>query len=217
MNILPNRKNFSITGKSSFSVSGFCIKAVELLCLKPILNLAILVILISGCKASKKEEEKHIDVFGYIKGQLRYIDTVPLQILKISKKDSGNADTTKWTVKDVHSLTDAFLKDSPDEDEFNEEFSQYVIADTTLKTISLSYQNTKMISPFERVEAYIDPPSGEFKQVYILKRTGSGAQQERLQLLWYHQQGFTLIKTSTDADGQEQTVVEKVIWQRAGS
>jgi hypothetical protein len=45
-------------------------------------------LLLSHCKNKPKEPKDYIDVSSYLKGQLKYIDTVPFAFLKVVQQDS---------------------------------------------------------------------------------------------------------------------------------
>jgi hypothetical protein len=169
--------------------------------------------LMFGCKSKKKESEKHINVFGYIKGQLRHLDTVPYGILKIKQTDTVISDSAFIDVKKVREMIDPFMKLEPDEDYFNDHYSQSVFGDATIGTITVSYLSKKDTEVIERMDVYANPSNGDIKQVYILKREDPERKTGKQQLLWTHNKGFSIFESTVAKDGSESIVTNKVIWQ----
>jgi hypothetical protein len=169
--------------------------------------------LMLGCKEKKKEADKHIDVFSYLKGQMRYIDTVPRALLKINNPDSNLPDSSYTDIKSVHRLVASFLDNPPNEDAFNDYFKQTVFGDATLGTITISYQNQKQEDIFERIDVYANPVNGDIRQVYILKKGEDASKEGKQQLLWTHNKGFSLITEFKKQDGSDSVLVTKIVWQ----
>jgi hypothetical protein len=166
-----------------------------------------------GCKSEKKENEKHINVFGYIKGQLKHLDTVPYGILKIRQVDTAITDSAFIDVKKVREMIEPFMKLEPDEDYFNDHYSQSVFGDATIGTITVSYLSKNTTEAIERMDVYANPTNGEIKQIYILKREDPEKKTGKQQLLWTHNKGFSIFESSVAKNGSESTITNKVIWQ----
>jgi hypothetical protein len=175
--------------------------------------LLLSLILIISCKSDKKENEKHINVFGYIKGQLKHLDTVPYGILKIKQIDTVITDSVFIDVKKVREMVEPFMELEPDEDYFNDRFTQSVFGDATIGTITVSYLSKKNTEVIERMDVYANPSNGEIKQVYILKREDPEKKIGKQQLLWTHNKGFSIFESSVDKTGSERSITNKVIWQ----
>ncbi len=181
--------------------------------INPFFVLLLAFFLTIGCKSEKKENEKHINVFGYIKGQLKHLDTVPYGILKIGQVDTVITDSVFIDVKKVREMIRPFMEQEPDEDYFNDHFSQSVFGDATIGTITVSYLSKNDTEAIERMDVYANPSNGEIKQVYILKREEPSKKIGKQQLLWTHNKGFSIFTSSISKDGSESTVTSKVIWQ----
>lgn len=181
--------------------------------MNPFIVLLLTLFFIVGCKSEKKENEKHINVFGYIKGQLRHLDTIPYGILKIRQVDTVITDSTFIDIKKVREMVEPFMKLEPDEDYFNDHYTQSVFGDATIGTITVSYLSKNGRDAIERVDVYANPSNGDIKKVYILKREDEAKKTGKQQLLWTHNKGFSIFESSVAKDGSESIVTNKVIWQ----
>ncbi len=173
----------------------------------------VFIFLLMSCKNQKKENEKFINAFAYLKGQLRHLDTVPYGILKIKQIDSVVSDSVYIDVKEVRKMTAPFLALETDEDYFNENFTQSVFGDATIGTITISYQAKKNKEPVERIDVYANPLDGEIKQIYLLKRDDPSGNIGKQQLLWTHNKGFSIFESASNQNSQASNIVYKVILQ----
>lgn len=173
----------------------------------------MLFFLFTSCKNEKKESEKYINVFGYLKGQLRHLDTVPYGILRVKQIDSTVSDSAFIDIKKVREMTDPFLSLEPDENYFNEHFTQSVFGDATIGTITISYLSKSNKERIERMDVYANPLNGEIKQVYLLIREDSAVKTGKQQLLWTHNKGFSIFESMYNRDGKVSNITNKVIWQ----
>lgn len=173
----------------------------------------VLTFLIFGCKDKKKEHEKYIDVFAYVKGQLVHIDTVPYGILSLKLKDTVVIDSAYINAKQLRAIIKPFMDEEPEEDYFNENYTQSSFGDATIGTITISYMSNSSKESIERMDVYANPQTGDIKQVYILKRANEKEKTGKKQLLWSHNQGFTLYESILNSNGEETVMVNKVILQ----
>jgi hypothetical protein len=175
--------------------------------------LPILLLLFFSCKEAKKEHEKHINVFGYIKGQLAHIDTVPYGIVSLKLRDTVAIDSTYIDAKQLRAIVKPFMDEELEEDYFNENFTQSVFGDATIGTITISYLSKREKEPIERMDVYANPQTGDIRQVYILKRANEKEKSGKKQLLWVHNQGFTIYESVLNSNGEESSLINKVILQ----
>ncbi len=176
----------------------------------------ILFVLISltyiSCKRTKKEPKDYIDVSSYLKGQLRYIDTIPFAFLKVVQKDSIYTDSQYITKEQVKDIANQFLVEELEKKNFENNFHETSFADATIHTITITYEATNKNSPITRVDVYVNPEKEQISQLYLIRNQERGDSVVSQQLLWKHNKSFILITSVTKKDGTEKNLTERVIW-----
>ncbi|HMO33498.1 MAG TPA: hypothetical protein PKE63_05810 [Lacibacter sp.] len=157
---------------------------------------------------NKKATNNFIDVAGYLKGQLAYLDTVPHGFLRITGKDGIQTDSSYLKKEDVQQLAAVFIIPQLEKKQLEQDFEETVFADATLQTITITYQPINGNNPVRRIDLYIRPENGQISQLYLVKEEEA----ESRQLLWRHNEGFTTI-TTRNMGVNSQTITEKIIWQ----
>jgi hypothetical protein len=166
-----------------------------------------------SCKQTKKEEDKnYIDVPGYLRGQLKYLDTVPFAFLKLTKKDSIFSDSQFIPKDQVKQLAESFLVDEIKKGNFEKYFTETTIADETLGLLTITYSLTSGKSAVNRIDVYVDPDKERISQLYMVKSESNQDSSAVQQLLWKHNKSFTLITFVSKKDLPEKITAEKVIW-----
>jgi hypothetical protein len=87
----------------------------------------------NSCKNKKQEQKNYIDVSSYMKGQLKYIDTVPFAFLKVVQQDSIYTDSQFISKEQVKAIVQPFLVKELEKKNFEENFKEISFADATLK------------------------------------------------------------------------------------
>lgn len=166
----------------------------------------------SSCKTAKKEPKDYIDVSSYLKGQLKYIDTVPFAFLKVVQQDSIYTDSQFISKEQVKQIVGAFLIEELEKKNFENNFKETSFADATIHTVTITYEAIKSDCPLSRVDVYVNPEKEQVSQVYLVRSEEKGDSTITQQLLWKHNKSFTLITAVSKKDQPETTKTEKVIW-----
>ncbi len=163
----------------------------------------------TSCKnATESEVKNFIDISGYLKGQLAYLDTVPYAFLKVTLKDTVYADSIFLTKKQVNEIINSFLVKELEKKEFEKRFDETTFLDGTINTLTLTYQPKNTSEMIQRVDVYVNPETEQISKIYIVREKDLVSQQ----LLWKHNSSFTLITTTMDKQNNETVKTEKVIW-----
>ena len=165
-----------------------------------------------SCKNTKKEPKDYIDVSSYLKGQLRYIDTIPFAFLKVVQKDSIYTDSQYITKEQVKEIANQFLVEELEKKNFENNFQETSFADATIHTITITYEATNKNSPVTRVDVYVNPEKEQISQLYLVRNQERGDSVVSQQLLWKHNKSFVLITSVIKKDGTEKNITERVIW-----
>lgn len=180
--------------------------------MKKILLILCLSVYLFSCKQKIKEEDKHIDVFGYIKGQLSSFDTVSHDLLLLAGSKSEYLDSSTINVSAAKEMIMIFMKGAPNLEEFQEDYSQTVFGDLTLGNITVSYDCKNQEGVFERIDVYANPENGDIVQVYLLKKGTPKKNEGKQQLLWTHNRSFLLTHSYFKEDGSDSVSIRKVEW-----
>jgi hypothetical protein len=166
-----------------------------------------------SCKSQKKEPKDYIDVSSYLKGQLKYIDTVPFAFLKVAvEQDSIFTDSQFISKEQVKAIIQPFLVKELEKKNFEKNYKETSFADATIETVTITYEAENDKSPVSRVDIYVNPEKEMISQLYLVRHETKGDSVFTQQLLWKHNKSFVLITASAKKNEPENIVTEKVIW-----
>ena len=166
----------------------------------------------NSCKNKKQEPKNYIDVSSYMKGQLKYIDTVPFAFLKVVQQDSIYTDSQFISKEQVNAMIQPFLVKELEKKNFEENFKEISFADATIETVTITYDAVNENSPVSRVDIYVNPEKERITQLYLIRHEQKGDSSVTQQLLWKHNKSFVLITSTAKKDQPEKVITEKVIW-----
>lgn len=166
----------------------------------------------NSCKSQKKEPKDYIDVSSYLKGQLKYIDTVPFAFLKVVQQDSIYTDSQFISKEQVKAIVQPFLVKELEKKNFEDNFNEISFADATIETVTITYEAINEKLPVSRVDIYVNPEKEMISQLYLVRHESKGDSVVTQQILWKHNKSFVLITSTTKKDQPEKIVTEKIIW-----
>lgn len=167
----------------------------------------------NSCKNQKKEPRDYIDVSSYLKGQLKFIDSVPFAFLKVNvEQDSIFTDSQFISKEQVRAIVQPFLVKELEKANFEKYFKETSFADATIETVTITYEAENDQLPVSRVDIYVNPEKERISQLYLVRHEAKGDSLITQQLLWKHNKSFVLITALGKKDEPEHIVTEKVIW-----
>jgi hypothetical protein len=177
--------------------------------------LFLLLLIILGACSNSKSNNKYpaIDVIGYIKGQIKILDSVPYGILKVTERSGQNPDSTYLDKKAFIEHVSPFLHASIDKERLGKEYTETSFADAGLGYVIITYQALEGNAPIQQVSVYIRPDNGSINQVYITGYINPKNELEKNQLLWMHNKGCTIITIQENNIAEPSSITEKIIWQ----
>lgn len=182
--------------------------------MQKLLSLAItffLLALTSCTNKEAKEKANFMDVAGYLKGQLAYLDTVPLALLKTTLRDTIYTDSVFIQKNQLLSLVTPYLSSQLEKGSFENSFEETSFADATINTITLTYNALDKNLPIQRIDVYVNPETEQIKRIYLVRQEQKKDTSVSQQLIWRHNAGCTLITTSQTKQ-QELIRNEKISW-----
>jgi hypothetical protein len=169
---------------------------------------------IVACSGSKsKNEYPAIDVVGYIKGQMKTLDSVPYGLLKVTERSGKLPDSTYLNKASFRSHVTPFLLPGIEKSQLEASYEETSFADANLGYFVITYQAKKEDQEISQVVVYIRPDNNSIHQIYISGKFNPENEGEKKQLLWMHDKGCTIITSNELNSGSETPVTEKLIWQ----
>lgn len=163
---------------------------------------------------SKKQAGPFIDVAGYLKGQLAELDSLGYRLNTVRvNNEYHTADSGTITTEILRKKIKPFLSDALSRRQLEKHFSESVFADAGLLSVTITYTPVTGLSPFQRIDVYVNPSDGSISRVYAAHNSSLGDTLVHTQLLWKHAQTCTLITTRTLQQLPIQTVTETISWQ----
>lgn len=170
------------------------------------------VIAVSSCKNNPaKEKANFMDVAGYLKGQLAYLDTVPLALLKTTLKDTVYTDSVFIQKEQLRSSVASYFQPQLEKENFENSFDETSFLDASINTITLTYQAIDKNLPIQRIDVYVNPETEQIKRIYLVRQEQKKDTSVSQQLLWRHNTGCTFI-TTYQTKQQEIITNEKISW-----
>lgn len=167
----------------------------------------------NSCDNQKKEPKDYIDVSSYLKGQLKYIDSVPFAFLKVVvKEDTIFTDSQFISKEQVRAIIQPFLVKELEKKNFEKNFKETSFADATIETVTITYETENDQLPVSRVDIYVNPEKEMISQLYLIRHETKGDSVFTQQLLWKHNKSFVLVTARAKKNEAENIVTEKVIW-----
>jgi hypothetical protein len=167
-----------------------------------------------SCKESaSKNEYPAIDVTGYLKGQLKFIDTVAYGLLKVTEKEGSAPDSVYLNKQQVKALVDPFLSEEISQEHLETNYTETSFADASTSFVTITYKTKKETSTFQQIDVYIEPQSGAIRQLYLTGFIDTPNGLTRKQLLWFHNKGGNIISTPmNNPPGNLPSITERLIW-----
>jgi hypothetical protein len=167
-----------------------------------------------SCQDKKKNEVyPAIDVIGYLKGQLKTLDSVPYGLLKITELGGQKPDSVYLTKQQFISHVTPFLHPSIDKAHLESDYDETSFADAGLGYIIITYQSKGAQNPIDQIVLYIKPEQQTIHQVYITGHLNPDKENEKKQLLWMHDKGCTIFTTRDHQTEASTGLTERIIWQ----
>ena len=154
-----------------------------------------------------------IDVTGYLKGQLKFIDTVAYGLLKVTEKEGSAPDSVYLNKQQVKAMIEPFLSEEISKEELETAYSETSFADASTSFVTITYKSKEEPSVIQQVDVYIEPQSGDIQQLYITGFFNTPKGLIKKQILWFHNKGGQIITSPIEINsGNAAVVTERLIW-----
>jgi hypothetical protein len=168
----------------------------------------------SACKMSeKKSPYPAIDVLGYLKGQLKTLDSIPYGLLKITEMNGRNPDSTYLNKVSLREHLTPFMIPSISKEQLELKYRETSFADASIGYVVITYQAKDTAEPVSQIDVYVKPENNSIYQIYISGHLSAADTEEKKQLLWTHNKGCVIITGYDNDTAEKSTITEKIIWQ----
>ena len=162
----------------------------------------------------QKKEKAYFPVLDYIQSEIRYVDSLPVGILKYTTRN-GVTDSTYIKPEEFHQLAGEFLSPALAKQTFEKEYNETSFFDNTTQYSSFLYSTNNKELPVQRVDVVVkqeDVVYNKVKSIYMEKFYNNADSSATQKMYWKAGQNFqinTEIKTSNTETITRQI---KVVW-----
>ena len=180
---------------------------------KCIIFLFVCLFIICCGNNQKKNEYPAIDVIGYIKGQLKLLDSIPYGILKVTELQGGRTDSVYIKKNELPGILKSFLSESISKTALEINYEEKSFADAGNQMINITYDAKDKEAVINQITIYVNPSDGNIRLLYINGFFESAGRPIKKQLLWTHNKGFQIISSEGSEHKEGNLITEKYIWQ----
>jgi hypothetical protein len=178
------------------------------------LFLLIVIFIFSDCKQQEqKNEYPAIDVIGYLKGQLKLLDTIPYGILKITEIKDKRADSSYIKKAELNRMLLPFFSEEISKSFLETNYEEKVFADAGSKKVNITYDARNKNATIHHIAVYMDPLTEQISLLYITGFFEESGRIIKKQLLWNHNKGFQIISVTDPTSSESNSFTERIIWQ----
>jgi hypothetical protein len=189
----------------------------------PVFSIALLIV---ACKNEPKknsienapeekvpEKKKYFPVTDFIKKEIRYVDSLPLAIIKYNI-ESNKSDSVFIKPKEFNSIAQEFLPAQLFSPSFEEDFTETSFMDETTQSVTFTYSTPKKNEELRHVDVLVKPTPGlkKVKSVYMEKIINKNDTLIIKKMIWKARRNFNII-TSIQPLGQKAVIKQlKIVW-----
>ena len=160
-----------------------------------------------------EEKKNYFPVQDYIKGEIAYVDSFPMKMMKFSNRN-GHKDSSLIKLAEFDRLSAEFLDPQLEKSNLEKDFSESSFLDQTSQSLTFTYSRKKSQDGIRRIDvlAAQDPAHDKVKSVYIEKVNTSGDSTILKKMFWQSKKNFQIL-TVTQI-GQQPDIINqsKVVW-----
>ncbi len=194
--------------------------------MKILIGFSVLVMM--GCNGAEKEsksvknidtaqkEKSYFPVVDFIRSEIRYVDSLPIAIIKYSTQN-GITDSTIINVDQFHRLAEEFIPAELNKESFEKNFTEMSFFDNTTQFASFLYSTDKKDLQVSRVDVLAKPDDVVYNKVnsiYIEKVIEKPDTSIIRKMYWKAGKNFQINTEIRTADQKIVGNQVKVVWNR---
>jgi hypothetical protein len=150
----------------------------------------------------------------YIEDQVKYVDSTPLAIEKLSFVNGKMVDSAIIGRDEFNQLASAFLETDPNQADNKAKFSEQSFQDLSIDALTFSITATTPNTRLRQGTVLLHPETKKVKHVMLKLEEGNADSSVSSTLLWKHKMYFQKSSTIQYSNGQTTERVIKVIWDK---
>jgi hypothetical protein len=152
-------------------------------------------------------------VADFIKGEINYVDSLPVGIKKYTTKDN-TTDSGYIRLDEFHRLAREFESPELSGTQFEKKFKETSFYDKSTNTATFLYTSTDTANTVQRVDVVTAKGDiyDEVRSIYLEKNSSDGKKSMTKKMYWKPKRNFQIITlTNTNAKKPENELI-KVVW-----
>ena len=178
--------------------------------------------ILSGCKsnpasnaASQQDtsasNKEYYPISGYIKNQLKWLDSVPLAIIKYTTRDH-HTDTSIVEKTDFNTIAEDLSLPDISSSILKKQYDEVSFIDASIGTISLTYSATNDTALIRKADVLLDQNSTAVRTIYLEKISRISDSTCTRKILWTANKNC-LVTTIIQKPGSPESILEeKYVW-----
>jgi hypothetical protein len=162
------------------------------------------------------EKKSFFPVIDFLKGQIRYVDSLPSAILKVAI-NNGKADSSFIERDEFNKLAQDFILPDLEKNSFQKNFKENSFIDQTTQSATFNYTANDAASKLQRVDvlATADEQYSKVKSVFIQQSNSNKDSLTVKKLFWQTNKRLQII-TIKHAAGQQNVISQLLLIWDAG-
>ncbi|MBS1917749.1 MAG: hypothetical protein JST87_15870 [Bacteroidetes bacterium] len=191
--------------------------------MKKIVLHLLLIALFSACKnhspasasnpADSSVKKNYFPVASFIRDEIRYVDSMPLGILKQTIKN-GQKDSGYIKNDEFHELAQEFIPSIFSSGDFEKDYTETSFMDQTTESVTFTYATKNKEQEVKRIDVLAKPGDSfiKVKSVYMEKAAGKNDTLITKKMFWKAKHNFQVV-TIIQPSGQKPVIEQlKVVW-----
>lgn len=155
--------------------------------------------------------KEYYPIAGYIKSQLRWLDSVPLAIIKYTTTNH-HTDTSILEKKDFNSIAEQLVLPDISSAALKSQYEEVSFIDASLGTISLTYSATNDTALIRKADVLLDQNSTAVRTIYIEKISRVSDSTVTRKILWTANKNCLVTTITQKPNAPESILEEKYVW-----
>jgi hypothetical protein len=171
--------------------------------------------------ATDSAQKDFFPVADYLRGEIRYVDSTPLALLKTTIHD-GRTDSSFIQPAEFHRITGEFLLPDLEKEPFAKKFSENSFMDRTTGYLNFTYSAQDKDLPLQRVDVVAIPATTatgamQIRSIFLQTSASSGDTLIIKKLLWTAKKNLLIITSLQPREKPAIVRQLKVVWDSSPS
>jgi hypothetical protein len=160
------------------------------------------------------EPSPYFPVYGYLKSDIQYVDSLPVGIMKYKVAAGKMIDSSYIKLEEFHKLADDFLTSELIDPAFSKTYKESSFFDRSSNTSTFLYKTNDTSAIVKRIDVVTGKGDvyDEVKSIYIEKIETKDNLELVKKLYWKPKRNFQIITVYPESNGKQKSEIIKVVW-----